>query len=438
MSQGAGAVAGRLRWLTAALTPRGRAFVLAALVALVAGEILGERDLVRIAVLLVALPLLAVAVVARTRYRVRLTRTLSPARVVAGGEARVLLRLENLARLPTGTLLMEDSLPYALGGRPRFVLRQLESGGVREATYTVRTEVRGRFAIGPLTVRLTDPFGCAELGRAFSSAEVLLVTPVVWPLPPVRLGGEWLGGGEGRSSQVSASGEPDVSIREYREGDDLRRIHWRTSARTGELMVRRDEQPRQRRATLLLDTRRDAHRGEGPTASFEWAVSAAASIGSWLARRGYGLRMITTDGDVVGAASAQVAHAVLLDTLSVVTPGRARGVGAGLGPLRDRPGGHGGLVLAVLGLLDERDAALLATVAPTSATAIAVLLDAPSYASGASAPDARVQAARDLLTDAGWRVLVARAGDRLTTLWPAVGQQAGRTFAGDADMGSSR
>ena len=154
-----------LRALRGALTPRGSTFFVAALAALLVGEILGERDLVSIAALLAALPLAAVVVVARSRYRIRLRRTLTPQRVEAGHEARILLRMENVARLPTTTLLMEDTLPYALGGRPRFVLRGLESTGVREVTYGVRTEHRGHFEIGPLTVRVSDPFGSLRLYR---------------------------------------------------------------------------------------------------------------------------------------------------------------------------------------------------------------------------------------------------------------------------------
>ncbi|HEX7355087.1 MAG TPA: DUF58 domain-containing protein, partial [Mycobacteriales bacterium] len=339
-----------VRALRGALTPRGSAFFVAALIALLVGEILGERDLVSIAALLAALPVASAIVVARTRYRIRLQRTLTPHRVEAGHEARVLLRLENVARLPTSTLLMEDTLPYALGGRPRFVLRGLESSGVREVTYGVRTEHRGRFEIGPLTVRVSDPFGCAEVTRAFSSVETLTVTPVVWDLPSARIDGAWLGGGEGRSTTVAATGEADVSIREYREGDDLRRIHWKATARTGELMVRRDEQPRLNRGSILLDTRSVAHRGDGPSSSFEWAVSAAASIGLWLTRRGYALRLVTVDGTLAASLSPGAAAAGLLDTLAVVTPTRSTTLGAALPRLATQ--GGGGLTVAVLGLLD--------------------------------------------------------------------------------------
>ncbi|MGH3744835.1 MAG: DUF58 domain-containing protein, partial [Mycobacteriales bacterium] len=352
-----------LRALRGALTPRGSAFFAAALAALLLGEILGERDLVSIAALLAALPVVSVVVVARSRYRIRLRRTLTPRRVEAGHEARVLLRLENAARLPTSTLLMEDTLPYALGGRPRFVLRGLESTGVREVTYGVRTEHRGRFEIGPLTVRVSDPFGCAEITRSFSSVETLTVTPVVWELPSARVGGSWLGGGEGRSTTVAATGEADVSIREYREGDDLRRIHWKATARTGELMVRRDEQPRLSRGSILLDTRAVAHRGDGPSSSFEWAVSAAASIGLWLSGRGYGLRLVTIDGTVAAASSPGAAASQLLDTLAVVTTARSTTLGAAL-PRMAGPGGAGGLTVAVLGLLDRPEAERIAALGP--------------------------------------------------------------------------
>jgi uncharacterized protein (DUF58 family) len=418
---------GRLRRLLRSTTPRGRAFLAGSLVSLVTGEALGERDLVRVAVLLAALPLLSVAVVARIRYRVRLNRTLSPGRIEAGREARVLLSLENLARLPTGTLLMEDSLPYALGGRPRFVLRRVESGGRREATYAVRTDVRGRFTIGPLTVRLVDPFGCAELARSFTSTEELLVTPVIWPLPAVPLGGDWLGGGdEGRATQLAVSGEADASIREYRDGDDIRRIHWKTSARTGELMVRRDEQPRQLRGTVVLDTRAVAHRGDGPTGSFEWSVSAAASVGVWLTRQGYGVRLITTDGDSTASASPGVAEPLLLDALSAVELGSVPTVARVRGALAGSDGGHrGGLLVAVLGALSEADVAELAALAPTRTAAVAVLLDTPTWTGDRAGGAAAAQRA---LAEAGWRTVLAGAGDQLAALWPLATQRQGRSF----------
>ena len=114
---------------------------------------------------------------------------------------------------------------------------------------------------------------------------------------------------------VAAAGDDDVAPREYRHGDDLRRVHWRSTARHGELMVRREEQQWQSRGALLLDTRRYAHRGEGPRSSFEVAVSAAASIGVQLGREGLGLRLVTDQGEVLAPSAAF--EGALLDSLAV-------------------------------------------------------------------------------------------------------------------------
>src|SRR5690606_20067807 len=280
------------------LTPRGRAFLAAALAAAGSAIILGERDLMRVAVLLTALPLLAAVYVARSRYRLSCSRTLSPARIPVGAQARVQLRLHNLSRLMTGTLLLEDRLPYALGSRPRLVLERLAAHQASAVAYTVRAEVRGRYDVGPLSVRLTDPFGLCELIRSFPGVDRLTVIPQVVALPGDRLTGEHTGSGERRARSMAVHGEDDAATRAYRHGDDLRRVHWRSTARVGELMVRGEEQPWESRATVVLDTRAYAHRGDGPTASFEWAVSAAASIAVHLRHLGYRLRLVTSEVDV--------------------------------------------------------------------------------------------------------------------------------------------
>ena len=123
-----------------ALTARGRSFLASGIAALLCAFILGEHDLLRIGVLILSLPLLAALVVARTRYRLSCARRLDPPRAELGSEATVTLRLENVTRLPTGLLMIEDTVPYALGARPRFVLDRVESQGVREIDYRVRSD----------------------------------------------------------------------------------------------------------------------------------------------------------------------------------------------------------------------------------------------------------------------------------------------------------
>ncbi|MEV0968643.1 DUF58 domain-containing protein [Microtetraspora glauca] len=394
-----------------ALTSRGRSFLASGAAALLCALVLGEHDLLRIAVMIIAMPLLAAMVVARTRYRLTCARRLDPARVEAGTDSTVTLRLENVTRLPTGLLLVEDNLQYALGTRPRFVLDRVESRGVREVDYKVHSDLRGRYPIGPLSVRITDPFGMVELTRSFTITDTLVVVPEVIPLPHVRLSGEWSGGGDSRTRSVAAAGDDDVAPREYRQGDDLRRVHWRSTARRGELMVRREEQQWQSRGALLLDTRRHAHRGDGPRSSFEVAVSAAASIGVHLAHEGLGLRLVTDQGPQ-HLADGGVSWS-LLDTLSVVRQSSARSLEHGVAALRQ--GGGDGLIVAVLGAIDIEEAQALARLRHTGVTGVAVLLDVTSWD---SVPDESFEAAQGVLAGGGWRVLRLPSGTSLATVWP--------------------
>ena len=412
-----------IRAALSGLTTRGRCLLAAGATLAVCSLTLGQRDLFRAAVFLLVLPLAAVAVVARTRYRLSCTRSLTPPRVEAGRPSDVRLELDNVSRLPSGVLLLEDALPYTLGARPRFVLDRVEPQGARTVSYPVRSDVRGRFTVGPLSVRLTDPFGLVELARAFTTTDQLVVTPVVSPLPPVRLGGDWAGGGESTARSVAASGSEDISTREYRHGDDLRRVHWKSTARTGELMVRREEQPFQSRATLLLDGRAEAHRGEGPGSSYEWAVSAVASVGATLTRAGFALHLFDHTGVDLAAPSTPLTESVLLDALAGVGPQRSGSLGPAAARLR-RTGVDGALV-AVLGQLDAEQADRLARLRTGSATCIAVLLDtdtwAPVTSRATAAAGSQQDAAAALLTATGWRVLRVVHGTTLAAVWPLAG-----------------
>ncbi|AXI77092.1 DUF58 domain-containing protein [Peterkaempfera bronchialis] len=407
------------------LTTRGRSFLAAGLTAVLCSYLLGQDALLRVGILLAVLPVASAVLLLRTRYRVASGRRLTPHRAPAGQEARVHLRVDNVSRVPTGLLMLEDRVPYVLGPRPRFVLDRVEPRGHREVSYRVRSDLRGRYPLGPLQLRLSDPFGMCELTRAFTTADILTVVPQVQPLPPVRLPGESGGYGDSRSRAVALAGEDDVVPRGYRHGDDLRRVHWKSTARYGELMVRREEQPLRSRATVLLDTRDIGHRGTGPGSSFEWAVSAAASVAVHLLERGYAVRLLTDTGlSVPEAGAAHTGGAVsevsglLLDTLAVVQLSD----GAGLARAEEvlRLGGEG-LLVAVLGSLDEEQAARLGRLRRRTGAAVAFLLDTGTWTGLRhvlpAVPAAEVDTGERLLRESGWTVLRAGAGDSAATLW---------------------
>lgn len=406
------------------LTTRGRSFLGAGSAAALCSIAFGQRDLLRAAILVLALPLISALVVSRTRYRLASSRRMEPARTPAGQEARVVLRLENVSRLPTGLLLLEDRIPYVLGARPRFVLDRVEPQGVREVAYAVRSDLRGRFSIGPLTIRLTDPFGMCELVRSFTSTDTFVVTPVVERLPSLLLGGEWTGSGDSRSRSIASAGDDDVITREYRRGDDLRRVHWRSTAKYGELMVRREEQPWESKAVVLLDCRATAHRGDGPGSSFEVAVSVAASVGVHLGHAGFTVDLVTDNGLRIGGSMSDdmtgTHEELLLDALAVVEPSANRTLRTA-GPVLRAAGD--GLTVAVLGAMSVEEAADLVRLRHGTGGAAAILLDVDTWRSPLTRERAQPLDASGpiaVLRAAGWRVVPLVAGQPLSSVWPLI------------------
>ncbi|MFE0191787.1 DUF58 domain-containing protein [Streptomyces sp. NPDC058989] len=439
---------GGLRTALGGLTTRGRSFLAAGVAAAVCSYLLGQADLLRVGLLLAALPLVCVLVLHRTRYRVAGNRTLSPARVPAASESRVRLRMENISRLPTGVLMLQDRVPYVLGPRPRFILDRVEAGGRREVSYRVRSDLRGRYPLGPLQLRLSDPFGMCELTRSFSASDTLTVVPRTEPLPAVRLAGEVAGYGEGLQRSLALAGDDDDIIpRDYRHGDDRRRIHWRSTARRGELMVRREEQPQKARCTVLLDTRELAHPGGGPDSAFEWAVTAAASTAVHLLERGFSVRLLTDTGTSVpgpdghggfagGTASADAAG-LLLDSLAVVEHSEQEGLSAAYDVLR---GGSEGLLVAFFGDLDDEQAAVAGQMRRRSGAAIAFVLDGDAWTRGPggirfSTGQVPMAERLRLLRRAGWTALPVTPGDSLPDLWRAAADRAGTMSERAADVG---
>ncbi len=407
------------------LTLRGRAFLAAGITAVVCAMVLGVPALTRAGILVAVLPRVTAAFLGRSRYRLALVRTVNPQLVTAGQPARVNLALTNEGRTPSGTLLLEDQVPYVLGTRPRFVLEGIGQGWRRHVTYQVRSDVRGKFTIGPMTVRVSDPFGLVELGRAFRTTVPLIVTPRTVPLPSIPMGGDWTGSGDNRPRAFAIGSAEDVTVREYRRGDDLRRVHWRSSAHVGELMVRREEQPWQARATVFLDNRRRAHRGQGIASSLETAVSAAASVAVHLSHRGFAVRLVTAAGEDRSSSWHQrdpdLNTGPLLEALAVVQPVQAAGIET---DWLAEPN-HGGLVVAIVGAVEPADLPVLRRMQHHAGSTMALTLDVEAWTGATPSGGAAGMLARQ-----GWRAAALGPRDRLDNVWQELGRtgaQASRT-----------
>lgn len=297
-----------------ALTVRGRALVVAGVVGLGAGWGLGESAVTAVAVFLLAIPLLGAFIARRSRFVLGSSRAVEPSRFAVGTDAQVVMTIENGSRMPSGVLLLEDQVSENLGDGMRVLLDQVPPQARRSVRYTVSGRERGRGRIGPLSVTVTDPFGTATVTRSFTATNPIIVTPRIVDLSDVGRAIAPGGRGETLFRSLAARGDDDVLPREHRPGDDMRRIHWRATAKQGELMVRREEQPWHSSVVVILDNRAQAHVGTGLSSTFEWAVSAAASVTLHYLRRGWQVTALTTTGHLLvhttGSSSAEIDSAL--------------------------------------------------------------------------------------------------------------------------------
>jgi uncharacterized protein (DUF58 family) len=187
---------------------------------------------------------------------------------------------------------------------------------VARAAYRVPTERRGRFVIGPLRCSVSDPFGLARrTERVVGTDEVIIHPRVHEVLALPEAGGEDLDRDTPKLRGQPDSGNEFLTLREYAPGDDLRRVHWRSTARRDQLMVRQEESRRRAPVLVLLDIRSGAH----DHTSFEVAVEAAASIVHALNREGRPVELMTSLGKVLGTAGRRHMASVL-DELAVLEP----------------------------------------------------------------------------------------------------------------------
>lgn len=402
------------------LTARGRTLLVAGLLGTIAAVSFGQRDLAWLGLLLFLLPLGAIVVVGRSRLHLVSERTIDPPRVTLGERMQARLAVAKAGRLAIGLLRFEDTVPRELGRRPRFTLHTMAGDWRRELTYPLMGLARGRYRVGPLLVRAVDPFGLARIDRRFRASNEVLVTPQVVPLSQLANAAGNNASGESTPQKIGLVGHDDVLVREYRDGDDVRRIHWRSTARKGEIMVRREEQAWDPSVTVLLDSRASAHAGSGRTASFEWAVSAATSIAHHLIGNGFRLVMADADG-LVPTASAEDPHAAREAVLLAMTD-EGLSDRDGLEAAIEANTSHSGeMLIAVLGRLTRPDVTALATARRGRTIGMAIVLDVDSFTIRGlrATPEAIAEheACVRQLADTQWRVVQARRGDQVADAW---------------------
>jgi uncharacterized protein (DUF58 family) len=295
------------------VTARGFGLLAAGAVLLAAGFGYGYPEL---AVLGLAALVAVVGAVAFVAWRPRLSvrRRADPDRVTRGAESLITIDIGNASRLLGASLLARDRLRP--GGTVAVPVVRLRPGRSTEVTYPVPTVRRGVVTVGPLEISRRDPFTLARAARRYGGSTRVWVRPRVHPIAAVPVGlSRSL---DGRVDRVPHGSITFAALREYVVGDDLRRVHWRTSARVGELMVRENVDTSLPRVVILLDDRSVAHGpGAGGESTFEAACEAAASVIVAAAREDVQIELSTVTGET--AAGTGLGAGPLLDLLAEVT-----------------------------------------------------------------------------------------------------------------------
>jgi len=343
----------------------GWAVAVAGVVLVVLGRVLGLTDLYIFGAVLECLVLACLGWVLVTRPKLSVDRHVRPDRVTVGSNSRVELTITNVGTRRSPVVGIRDPVSGTAGAE--LLLAPLVPGEEVTSTYHLPTTARGLLQVGPLDVVGADPFGLTRLVRRSAPLVEVTVLPRIDQLDAVIAStGNDPHGGTPRSRRAGRTGDEFHALRPYEVGDDLRRVHWASTARSGELMVRHDETPWQGRTTVLVDLR--------PTGDLlERVISAAASVlvAAW--NRGDLTRLVTSDGSDSGFGTSHAHLDAALEhlALAVTNPSGELGRAA---HLLDR-GSAGGLI-AVLARPTAADLAMATMTQSAFHSATVVVLDA--------------------------------------------------------------
>jgi len=317
------------------VTRTGQGALVLGTILLVGGMVLTWPAIAVLGALPVVLLVAALAFVLR-RPRIRIERQIHPPRVAKGQPAIAYLELTNegrgtipttVARQPYGDTSVQTVLPRLLGGQR----------GVR--TYRLPTTRRGIYDIGPVEVMRADPFELLRITQRHAGTDRIWVHPAILPFRPIPSGiTRHL---EGPTSDTSPEGTITFHrLREYALGDDLRMVHWKSTAKTGQLVVRHNVDTSQPSTVVLLDVRPSSYPGE----TFELAVDCAASVTVCASVGRSPVQLRTGTGQKIGGAKDRDPGAVL-DYLTTVTLDPSSTLDGELSSLRRERGGTGLVVV---------------------------------------------------------------------------------------------
>jgi len=294
-------------WLGETVTPLGWVLAIVFVVAVITGLAFGLVEAVVVAVLaglllVISLPFLVGAVHFDVGF------ALDRDRVVAGSQVNADVTVRNTGRrvslpstidIPVGPGLVEAYVPLLL------------RGAAHTETISIAAPHRGIIKVGPMTITRGDPVGILKRDVSWPQVETVHVHPVTTPLPPSSAG--FVKDVEGQPTRnIVDSDLAFHAIREYMPGDSRRHVHWKSTAKTGTLMVRQFEESRRARIAVVLDVLGEEY---GSDDEFELGVSAAASLALQAVRDDRDVLMVTS-----GMSERRRGRMMSITSLPTTTP----------------------------------------------------------------------------------------------------------------------
>ncbi|MBK4346214.1 DUF58 domain-containing protein [Lacisediminihabitans changchengi] len=379
---------------------------------------LQNRELLVLALLALALCLSAWIYVQFRPLAYRVDRTFTPPLIEAGGITTVELEIANLSNYRSPSAHWRDTWPWRPFVTVPLELGMLEARGIRHTSrgsavrlgYALRPDRRGLFEVGPVIIDFADPFGLVAGAVVAEGTGELTVTPRIEELPEGAVTIAADDGATRMRQRRSWGGEDDLMTREYRDGDPMRRVHWRASAHHGELMVRQEEQRSHAEAHIVLETLRHGYRDarglstvdEVESESFEWAIEFCASLSVYLAERGFVVQVNET-----GARQLRDVEEIdgYLRSLAAIQLSARQAENFSLVPQSARAGRSQGSVFAILSATDTAIVDQLRHQRSSFDLAVAFLVD--PWTSTLTEP----------LQNAGWVCVAVHPDDSAADAW---------------------
>lgn len=285
------------------VTANGWIVAICGIAAFVIAALTNYREALAIGVLM-AILVVAAALWMSLRPTLAIQRFLVPAQVSEGETATAQIEITNQGRRRTTPLIADE---YLADKRIPVALESIAGGGELKSSYEIPASHRGVYKVGPLRIAHTDPLRLMRLSGVEGAETSLHVLPRIHDVPPLPIGRVRDLEGE-ESGRTSRGGVAFHTLREYVPGDDLRLVHWRSTAKTGTMLVRENIATYEPRFTILLDTSAKAYESEE---QFEDAVRISASLVSAGAKAQQEIAFVSTSGlagyiDATGHGLARV------------------------------------------------------------------------------------------------------------------------------------